>query len=203
MRKCIALESGHTIELYDFIRGPELRHLLDSVPNLVETHAAFYLSQIVLALEYLETQGVVHRDLKPENILMCERGYLKLGDFGLAVKLRGSSTSSDQTTSSISRDKTTSSVGGKSKNSSGTSSLPLSSQSLAPSSSAPSTSSSSSLFSAPTSSSSSSSLPTPSSAAGEGRGGGFAGTVSYASPEMILNGSDDSVDWWALGVSNT
>ena len=51
--------------------------------------AIFYVAQIVEALAYLETQGVVHRDLKPENVMVHEdalRGThrIKLIDFGTA-----------------------------------------------------------------------------------------------------------------------
>eukprot|EP00470_Lotharella_oceanica_P005651 CAMPEP_0170176410 /NCGR_PEP_ID=MMETSP0040_2-20121228/9285_1 /TAXON_ID=641309 /ORGANISM="Lotharella oceanica, Strain CCMP622" /LENGTH=364 /DNA_ID=CAMNT_0010418715 /DNA_START=131 /DNA_END=1225 /DNA_ORIENTATION=- len=86
MRKSLQIDSGQQLALFDFVRGPELRHLIHSAPSLVRENAPFYLSQLVLALEYLSERGIQHRDLKPENILMCEKGYLKLADFGLAVK---------------------------------------------------------------------------------------------------------------------
>ena len=48
----------------------------------------FIGAQIVLALGYLHSRGVVHRDLKPENVLMDEEGYISLADFGLAKFLQ-------------------------------------------------------------------------------------------------------------------
>eukprot|EP00471_Norrisiella_sphaerica_P002641 CAMPEP_0184488448 /NCGR_PEP_ID=MMETSP0113_2-20130426/11939_1 /TAXON_ID=91329 /ORGANISM="Norrisiella sphaerica, Strain BC52" /LENGTH=411 /DNA_ID=CAMNT_0026871233 /DNA_START=66 /DNA_END=1301 /DNA_ORIENTATION=- len=77
---------GHRVALFDFVRGPELRNLLHSVPKLLEENAPFYIAQLVLALQYLQHHRVIHRDLKPENVLMCEKGYLKVADFGLSVK---------------------------------------------------------------------------------------------------------------------
>lgn len=43
-----------------------------------------YSSEILCALEYCHSQGIIYGDLKPENILMDSDGHLKLTDFGLA-----------------------------------------------------------------------------------------------------------------------
>ncbi|KAK2197891.1 bifunctional Protein kinase-like domain superfamily/Protein kinase domain/AGC-kinase [Babesia duncani] len=46
--------------------------------------ATFYIAQVVLAIGYLHSQGVVFRDLKPENILLDIKGHIRLVDFGFA-----------------------------------------------------------------------------------------------------------------------
>jgi serine/threonine-protein kinase len=49
--------------------------------------ACVIASQILEALEYAHSRGLVHRDLKPANILLARSGrdlHAKLADFGLA-----------------------------------------------------------------------------------------------------------------------
>jgi len=43
---------------------------------------------IVLALEYIHSQGIIHRDLKPENLVFEENGYLRVTDFGVARRVK-------------------------------------------------------------------------------------------------------------------
>jgi serine/threonine protein kinase len=50
-----------------------------------EEVAAFYMAEIVLALEHLHHNvRVIYRDLKPENCLLDSEGHLLLTDFGLS-----------------------------------------------------------------------------------------------------------------------
>ncbi|KZT09761.1 kinase-like protein [Laetiporus sulphureus 93-53] len=46
----------------------------------------FYFANLVLALEFIHSHGIVHRDVKPGNILMGADGYLCLTDFGCALE---------------------------------------------------------------------------------------------------------------------
>jgi serine/threonine protein kinase len=68
----------------EFMKGGDLSSLLEQVGSFDEDTAKFYLAQIVLALEYLHSKGVIHRDLKPDNILIDAEGRIKLTDFGLS-----------------------------------------------------------------------------------------------------------------------
>lgn len=38
------------------------------------------IGEIVLALEYLHSEGIVHRDLKPENVLITASGHIKVDE---------------------------------------------------------------------------------------------------------------------------
>nr|AML76618.1 putative LOV domain-containing protein [Polypodium glycyrrhiza] len=76
----------HVCLVTDFCPGGELFLLLDRQPLKVfsEETARFYLSEIVIALEYLHCQGIIYRDLKPENVLLQKDGHIILTDFDLS-----------------------------------------------------------------------------------------------------------------------
>jgi len=65
--------------------GGELFTHLSNERMFPEPMAAFYMAEMVLALNHLHsTLGVVYRDLKPENCLLDREGHLLLTDFGLS-----------------------------------------------------------------------------------------------------------------------
>jgi serine/threonine protein kinase len=68
----------------DFINGGELFFHLRRSGQFTEERSRFYSAEILLALEYLHSIGVIYRDLKPENVLLDAEGHLKLTDFGLS-----------------------------------------------------------------------------------------------------------------------
>lgn len=68
----------------DFCPGGELFYHLHNLGRLAEDQARFYISEIVLGLEFLHGSDVIYRDLKPENILLDLDGHIKITDFGLS-----------------------------------------------------------------------------------------------------------------------
>jgi serine/threonine protein kinase len=79
-------------------RGDLAEHMktlrVNQHPYVSEPVVRIWMEQLLKALEYLHSSGILHRDIKPHNVFMTSQGDLKLGDFGLATALaRGKITS--------------------------------------------------------------------------------------------------------------
>lgn len=71
--------------ILEYASGGELFRHLELEKFFTEEVAAFYIAEIILALDHLHnTVGVIYRDMKPENCLLDADGHLLLTDFGLS-----------------------------------------------------------------------------------------------------------------------
>ena len=71
--------------ILEYAQGGELFHHLEMERMFSEEVSAFYMAEMVLALDHLHRNlGVIYRDLKPENCLLDAEGHLLLTDFGLS-----------------------------------------------------------------------------------------------------------------------
>jgi serine/threonine-protein kinase len=71
------------IMVMEYVEGEDLGRRLNSGFTLQQS--LDIASQILAALEYAHSLGVVHRDIKPSNIMLTPGGRIKLLDFGLAL----------------------------------------------------------------------------------------------------------------------
>jgi serine/threonine protein kinase len=77
---CIVLELCPGGDLLSYVRKRR---------KLSELQAKYIFKQIIQGLHYLESVNIVHRDIKLENILLDGFGRVKIGDFGVSVKIDG------------------------------------------------------------------------------------------------------------------
>lgn len=68
----------------EFIVGIELKEHFDKTMRFQIRDSAKIMTQLLEALEYSHSRGVVHRDIKPSNILITDDGQVKIADFGIA-----------------------------------------------------------------------------------------------------------------------
>ncbi|KAL6308099.1 kinase-like domain-containing protein [Sparassis latifolia] len=66
----------------DLARNGELKDRISCMGSLSTACARVYAAQIVDALDYMHSRGVIHRDLKPENLLLDDDLRIKITDFG-------------------------------------------------------------------------------------------------------------------------
>lgn len=87
---CIVMEyasKGNLGELIEMKIAEKVKNPYAAFPTKVIMR---YLSQLCLAMLYMNKKYILHRDIKTANIFIHQNGILKLGDFGISRQLNSS-----------------------------------------------------------------------------------------------------------------
>ena len=75
----------------DLFKGGDMRYHIFLNKKFNEIQSKFFISNIILGLEYIHKNKIIHRDIKPENLVLDQNGYLAITDFGIAKRVEKSS----------------------------------------------------------------------------------------------------------------
>ena len=78
---------NHLWIIFEYCAGGSLLTLIEQDKKINEQAVRSFGFDLVRALLYLHSFGIIYSDLKPSNILFTEYGQLKLSDFGLATRI--------------------------------------------------------------------------------------------------------------------
>ena len=78
-------DENYLYMIMDYLEGGDLRkRMKEKTFNLKEIK--FIAACIIIGLEYIHKKGIIHRDIKPENLIFDDKGYLRISDFGIAIR---------------------------------------------------------------------------------------------------------------------
>jgi serine/threonine protein kinase/tetratricopeptide (TPR) repeat protein len=82
-------EAGTFFITMEYVRGKNLKTLIQSEGRLTAQRARDLARQIAEGLSEAHRLGVIHRDLKPQNIMIDDQGNVRIMDFGIAREAAG------------------------------------------------------------------------------------------------------------------
>jgi serine/threonine-protein kinase len=85
----------------EVVDGRTLREHLTATGPMPAHEAGRIVSDVLAALDYSHSKGIVHRDIKPANVMLGRGGAVKVMDFGIARAIADSAATMTQTQSVV------------------------------------------------------------------------------------------------------
>ena len=79
----LVVRDGCVAMVLELLEGKDLHDTVQAGPIPLD-ESIRVLQDILSALSYAHSKGVIHRDIKPSNIFLCNDGRVKILDFGIA-----------------------------------------------------------------------------------------------------------------------
>ena len=80
---CSFQDKNNLFFLLELLSGGDLQyHLMHYNYYFTESQLKFFLTNVILGLEYIHRKGIVHCNISPENIMFDSRGFAKIIGFG-------------------------------------------------------------------------------------------------------------------------
>ena len=80
------MNEGRVYLFMSYVEGGTLQQVVEKYEPPV-SHLMFWFAELVLAIEYVHSVGIIHRDVKPANCMIGTDGHLRLCDFGLSKSI--------------------------------------------------------------------------------------------------------------------
>lgn len=80
-------KNGTYYLIYEYVPAVSLDRYLIENKKISISNIENISRQILSALAYAHSKGIIHRDIKPQNVLISESGEVKITDFGIAKAL--------------------------------------------------------------------------------------------------------------------
>lgn len=81
---CAFQTRRHLFLVQDFVQGGDCLTLITQMGTVPERTTKLIMAEVIHAVKFLHSHGIVHRDIKPDNVLITSQGHPRLVDFGMA-----------------------------------------------------------------------------------------------------------------------
>lgn len=78
-------ENDYLYMLYPYVEGKTLYQMLEESPRIKFKNAFYIIRQLLSALSYIHSRGIIHADINPNNIFVSTERGVSLLDFGMSL----------------------------------------------------------------------------------------------------------------------